>query len=120
MITSKDNQLVKYIKSLSQKKYRDLNHEYIVEGYKMVKEALESNENISKIIICEELCVNVLETDSDFKKILERVSNNPEYVSKNVFEYISDTMSPQGILAIVKEKKMTKQSQTIKLKTIQM
>lgn len=106
MITSKDNQLVKYIKSLSQKKYRDLNHEYIVEGYKMVKEALESKENISKIIICEELCVNVLETDSDFKKILERASDNLEYVSKNVFEYISDTMSPQGFLAIVKEKEI--------------
>ena len=58
MITSKDNQLVKYAKSLAQKKYRDLNHEYIIEGIKIVKEAIENKEIISKIFICDEVLQN--------------------------------------------------------------
>lgn len=107
MITSKENQLIKYIKSLSQKKYREQNHEYIVEGAKMSKEAIESDEvKVSKVVICEELLTNNKELYSNFKKILDEKNmlDSIEYVSKVVFEYISDTMSPQGIMIIIKEK----------------
>jgi len=103
MITSKENSLVKYIKSLSQKKYRDLNQEYIIEGYKMVKEAIENQQDISKIIICEELI-----SKNDVEKIewTEELKEKIEYVSEVVLRFISDTMSPQGILAIVKQKQI--------------
>ena len=37
MITSKSNEYIKHIKSLSQKKYRDEYREYIVEGIKLRK-----------------------------------------------------------------------------------
>lgn len=106
MITSKENQIVKYIKALSQKKYRDLNQEYIVEGIKMIKEAIENQENISKLIICDELAENILKNDPNMKNLISNreFNNITEYVSKSVFEYISDTMSPQGILAIIKMK----------------
>lgn len=99
MITSKDNQLVKYIKSLSQKKYRDINHEYIVEGLKMVKEAIENNEPIQTLIICEELIQK-----SEIIALKELLSDKTEYVSKPVFETITDTKTPQGVLAVIKEK----------------
>lgn len=108
MITSKDNQLVKYIKSLSQKKYRELNHEYIVEGIKMAKEAI-SSEEINKVIICEELFADIVESEKDNNINFNsaELKDKVEYVSKNIFEYISDTMSPQGILVIVKEKQLS-------------
>ena len=54
MITSKDNSTIKYIKSLSQKKYRDENGEYIVEGIKMCKEAFEYG-NVTCVVVCKEL-----------------------------------------------------------------
>lgn len=101
IITSKENSLIKYIKSLSQKKYRDLNQEYIIEGIKILQEAIENGEDICKIIICEELI-----SKSDVKKI-ECINNfemKIEYVSESVFRFISDTMSPQGILAVIKQK----------------
>lgn len=106
MITSKDNQLIKYIKSLSKKKYRDINGEYIVEGAKMVIEAIENNERISKILICEEIISSTIENEKAYKKELNKneILEITEYVSKNVFEHISDTITPQGILAIVKIK----------------
>ena len=39
IITSKDNEVIKNIRKLKEKKYRDLNNEYIVEGIKMIREA---------------------------------------------------------------------------------
>ena len=40
IITSKDNEIVKNVRKLKEKKYRDINNEYIVEGIKMIKEAI--------------------------------------------------------------------------------
>ena len=40
VISSKDNELIKHIKKLKDKKYRDENIEYIVEGVKLIEEAV--------------------------------------------------------------------------------
>ena len=107
MITSKDNQLIKYVKSLSQKKYREKNLEYIVEGSKMVMEAIDNNEDISKIIVCDEI-ISSLDNGENINKILNqsKLKNKIEYVNEKIFEYISDTVTPQGIIAIVKQKRI--------------
>ena len=36
LISSRENELIKHIKKLKDKKYRDKNNEYIVEGIKLV------------------------------------------------------------------------------------
>ena len=36
VISSKDNEIVKHIKKLKDKKYRDINNEYIIEGIKII------------------------------------------------------------------------------------
>ena len=97
MIISKSNEYVKHIKSLAQKKYRDEFNEFIVEGIKLVKEAIEEKVSIKKIIICEE----IFNEKINFPEI--------EYVDEKVFKYISETESPQGILAIVKQKDSNKE-----------
>lgn len=97
MIISKTNDYIKHIKSLSQKKYRDEYHEYIIEGIKLVKEAIEEKVHIKKIIICEELCK-------------EKVNfENIEYIDEKVFNYISETKTPQGILAVVEQEENKKE-----------
>ena len=50
VISSKDNELVKHIKKLKDKKYRDESNEYIVEGVKLIEEAVNENVKIKKII----------------------------------------------------------------------
>lgn len=94
MIVSKDNSQIKHIRQLSQKKYRDEYKEFIVEGIKIVQEAIEENENIQLVVICEEL----------LKKQIDTKKFKVEYVNKSIFELISDTVTPQGILAVIKEK----------------
>lgn len=93
MIASKTNELIKHIKSLHQKKFRDEYREYFVEGVKLVNEAIFEGKKLQKILICEELLREDFSTSDN--EILE-------YVTKNVFEYVSDTQSPQGILAVIK------------------
>ena len=39
-ITSKENDLIKHIRKLKDKKYRDVNNEYVIEGVKLVSEAI--------------------------------------------------------------------------------
>ena len=54
VISSKDNELVKHIKKLKDKKYRDESNEYIIEGVKLIEEAVNENAKIKKIIVCED------------------------------------------------------------------
>ena len=91
LITSKTNELIKHVKSLLQKKYRDEYGEYIVEGIKMVKEAILEKQEISHIIVSENLPESF-----EFP--------SAEIVSESVFSYLSDTKTPQGVLAVVKKK----------------
>ena len=49
-ITSLDNKLVKHITSLHQKKYRDSENEFIIEGMNSITEAIKSNFEIKSIL----------------------------------------------------------------------
>ena len=46
IITSKDNEIIKNIRKLKEKKYRDANNEYLIEGIKLIKEAVEEKAKI--------------------------------------------------------------------------
>ncbi|MBP3256262.1 MAG: RNA methyltransferase [Clostridia bacterium] len=98
VITSKDNEIIKNIKKLKDKKYRDEENKFIVEGIKMVKEAIIENAKIDKIVVCED-CVN----DGTIEKELlyEIAKYNCIYVSEKVFDSITDVNNPQGILAVI-------------------
>ena len=50
LITSKDNETIKHIRKLKEKKYRDEYGEYIVEGIKLINEAIEEKQNVKTII----------------------------------------------------------------------
>ena len=46
VITSKDNEIVKKIRKLKEKKYRDEENVYVIEGIKVIEEAIKENVNI--------------------------------------------------------------------------
>lgn len=101
VITSRDNEQIKKIRKLKDKKYRDEMGLYVVEGIKTVNEAIAENADIQTIVICddsneqEELKQKMLYTVSRFDIL---------YVNESVFEAISHVMHPQGILAVIKKK----------------
>ena len=100
IITSKDNEIIKNVRKLKEKKYRDLNNEYIVEGVKMIREAILEEAKIKLIVVCEE---NVNSGAIDKKLLYEIAKFECIYVSKKVFDLISDVQTPQGMLAVIEK-----------------
>ena len=100
IITSKDNEFVKEIKKLKEKKYRDQNKQFIVEGIKMVAEAIEEKADINTIVVCED-CIN--DGSIDKKLLYEIAKFNCIYVNEKVFNIITDVTNPQGILAVINQ-----------------
>ena len=101
IITSKDNELVKNIKKLKEKKYRDENNQFIVEGIKLVAEAIEEQADINCIVVCED-CINDGLID---KKLLYEIAKfKCIYVTEKIFSTLTDVTSPQGILAVINRK----------------
>ena len=114
IISSKDNEIVKEIRKLKEKKYRK--DKFIVEGIKMLEEAINENASIDLIVIREGIDLrsvisNVLpknNADSGIKSknILDVISKIKNItVTRKVFDTLTDVVSPQGVLAVINKNK---------------
>ena len=101
IISSKENEIIKNIKKLKEKKYRDLENAFIVEGTKLIEEAIEENAKIKQIVICEE-CISDGTLTQEMKYKFAKYACI--YVTEKIFSLLSDVKTPQGILAIVEKK----------------
>ena len=99
-IQSKENKIIKHIKKLKEKKYRDEYGEYTVEGLKLIKEAFQENANIKYIVVCDG-CDNSEMIESHLKYEMARIDFI--YVPQNIFKMISDVEHPQGVLAVIEK-----------------
>ncbi len=93
IITSLDNSSVKEARSLNDKKYRRNLGEFLIEGKKLVKEAIQKDLNITKLFV-----------DSSKAAELENIIvSSPApvlFCLPNVLKSISDTITNQGIIAV--------------------
>ena len=88
MITSNQNEQVKYWASLNEKKNRDKYKEYIIEGEHLILEAYK-NGYLKTVLYKDKLNIKL-----DNIEVIE--------VSDNVIKKISNTVTPQGIIGIVR------------------
>ena len=113
IISSKDNEIVKEIRKLKEKKYRK--NKFIVEGIKMLEEAISENASIDLIVIREgmdlsNLISNILyKNDADSgvksKNIIDAISKIKSItVTEKVFDTLTDVVSPQGVLAVINKR----------------
>ncbi len=92
-ITSKENPIYKLIKALSQKKVRESSGLFLIEGTRLLEEA--NNRGIKiKYLIINETVKNVPKINQGCQVL--RLPNN-------LFKKISDTVSPQGIIAVAEQ-----------------
>ncbi len=92
MITSDKNKIIKDIIKLKQKKEREKMGKFYIEGERIIDE-IPSHINVETYIFSENF----------YNKLLDKnkYSNTPKIiVSDTVFKKISDTINPQGIMAI--------------------
>ncbi|MEZ0536172.1 TrmH family RNA methyltransferase [Caldicellulosiruptoraceae bacterium PP1] len=101
IIKSKDNILIKEIKKLEIKKYRDQKRSFIAEGEKLLFEALMHKKDfISHVLFSESAVENYSEI---YNRLLSDKDKKFEVIliSDNISDYISDTISSQGIFTII-------------------
>ncbi len=96
-IKSTSNSRFKYLKSLLTKKARIKNCEYTVEGIKSVYDAINSQREISAIAVSE-----VFYKNSEFEY---PCGVDVIVIDTPMFEQLCDTITPQGIIAVIKMKK---------------
>ena len=100
VISSKENNIIKEVKRLKEKKYR--NEKYIIEGHKMIDEAIQEYVKIDIIIMTEEFA-------NHNQKYVEKINNYKFIlVTENVFKELTEVKTPQGILAVVYKKEQIK------------
>lgn len=98
MITSTSNPQVKRLLQLQKKsKVRNEEQVFIVEGLRMFQEV--PKEQMEKVYVSESL-YNKKKEELNLEKF------PIEILSDKVFQHVSDTKTPQGILCIVKQKKI--------------
>lgn len=95
VISSKENELIKHIRKLKDKKERELSKEFSIEGIKIVEEAIKENAKIKYIVICEE-CEGI--SDDLMNQIIKY---EYKYVTKYVFESLKTVVNTQGIIAVI-------------------
>ena len=102
MITSKDNDKVKYTKSLLKTKNRNKESKFIIEGYRILTLAIECNANIDYVFINEDF-----ENKQEHVEFLNTLKTNNIKIYKTtnkIFNELIDTENTQGILGVVKFK----------------
>ena len=91
IITSKENSIFRDLVRLSQKKYRDREGRFVAEGPNAVSEAL-SNEAVKVVTV-------IAREGSAY----EEFSEDTKVLSGDLFDRVSDTVSSQGILAVLEK-----------------
>lgn len=102
-LTSTSNPFIKHVRSLRQKKARTELGVFLVEGITHVGEAIEAGWDVEAVIYAPDLL-----TSGFAKNLLERAARlnlRLQPVSVPVIESLADKENPQGILAVVKQKK---------------
>lgn len=99
MITSSGNKKIKELVALIKKSSaRKKQNAYIIEGIRMFREL--KKEEILDVFASESF-------ENENKKLLSETYQKYEKVSDRIFETISDTKTPQGVMAVAKRKEYT-------------
>lgn len=98
-ISSKENLIIKRIKQLEYKKYREKYQQFLLEGVNLIEEGLKNNAEFH-FVVYKDTFLNDSYNEELISCLLEKnilVYNVPDVL----FEYIADTESPQGIISVV-------------------
>ena len=100
IINSKDNEKIKYTKSLLKSKNRNKEKKFIIEGYRIVTLAIDCDAKLEYVFINEDF-----ENKKEHIELLEilKSKNIKVYKTTNkLFENFIDTENTQGIIGVVK------------------
>lgn len=97
-LTSKENKAVRYLVSLSDPKVRKKEKAFLIEGLKMVEEALRDNLGVQQVIAAPSLTQH---HGKGVLKLAERRGVEILWISERLLGSISDSKTPQPVMAVV-------------------
>ncbi len=96
-ITSKDNQLIKLVNALQESpKKRKESGLFVLEGLRICSDAAENNVKFDKLIVTK----SAFEKHTEIINSFAEVSKNCYFLRDDLFKKISNTNTPQGIIAV--------------------
>lgn len=101
-ITSLTNTKVKLAISLQQKKYRDKHQLFLLEGIRNAEMAITKDINVNMCFVTDK----ALENERS-QQILAKLNCPIYHVSEHIYQKISDTTSPQGLMLIIPQQNLT-------------
>ncbi len=106
-ISSRDNSTVKYLRSLSDPKRRKKEQVFLIEGVKMVEEAVRDDLGVKTVVATPSL------TQHHGKGVLKLSENKGidiVWVSDRLMDVLAESKTPQPIMAVVQMKQHTEES----------
>ena len=97
-ITSKENKAVRYLVSLSDPKVRKKEKAFLIEGIKMVEEALRDNLGVKQVIAAPSLTQH---HGKGVLKLAEHRGVEMFWISERLLDSLSDSKTPQPLMAVV-------------------
>jgi TrmH family RNA methyltransferase len=97
-LTSKENKAVRYLVSLSDPKVRKKEKAFLIEGIKMVEEALRDNLGVKQVIAAPSLTQH---HGKGVLKLAEHHGIEMLWISERLLDSISDSKTPQPVMAVV-------------------
>ena len=112
IIRSKENRLIKTIKSLSGKKGREENNLFILEGPKVILEVFDSSFEVFAICIREDIYEKAVSDDINYDWINRELvlfeNGDSKFkvcvIQKDIFDMLSLTENSQGVMSLIKIK----------------
>ena len=103
-ITSKDNPLIKFVSALQgSTKQRRENGLFVLEGLRICIDAYENNIKFDKLIVTKE----AYQKHNEYITKFESISESCYILRDDLFKKISDTNTPQGIIAVAEMPQLT-------------
>ncbi|MCR5094345.1 MAG: RNA methyltransferase [Lachnospiraceae bacterium] len=103
MITSFSNQRIRAVRALlNRKAERDKQQAFVIEGLRILREA--PAEDVMELYVTEAFLHGCTPED---RKMMTAFSCEAETVSEEIMQRLSDTVHPQGVLAVVKKHERT-------------
>ncbi|KAF1085663.1 23S rRNA (guanosine-2'-O-)-methyltransferase RlmB [Sporotomaculum syntrophicum] len=100
MLQSKHNLHIKYVRRLAQRKFRERERKFIIEGVRFLEEALKVNWPLELVMHTPGIAVQY--RAGQLLEILARRCVPLLTVDDSLFQKLADTESPQGMLAVAR------------------
>ncbi|HYA88984.1 MAG TPA: RNA methyltransferase [Nitrospirota bacterium] len=106
-ISSRDNSIIKYLRSLADPKHRKKEQAFLIEGIKMVEEALRDDLGVKTVVAAPSL---IQRHGKGVLKLSESKGINIIWVTERLMDVLADSKTPQPVMAVVQMKLDTEES----------